>query len=215
MLDWTIYVLTDYSFVAYEPEMRVLDVGFGKGKQLQELKRNGCIAFGVEPNWVCLVSGQQRGIRVLQARAERLPVRNASVDGLVCKTVIPYTDERRALREISRVLKAGAVARLCYHGAGYYLRYLLAGPSWKFRFYGFRALFNTWFYAVTGRRLPGYLGDTIYQSRRRLTRYYRENGLRAVGETHSGTFLRFPVFIYHAIRKVSDGEMFAPVREAG
>jgi SAM-dependent methyltransferase len=204
MLDWKRYTVGEYSFVEYGPAMRVVDVGCGRGTELQELQRSGCVAVGIEPDWQSLVSCRQRGLRVVQACAEHLPVRSACLDGLVGKTVIPYTDERRALGEIGRVLKPGAVARLCSHGAGYYARHLLAGPSWRFRFYGFRTLLGTWLYALTGRRLPGYLGDTIYQSRRRLVSYYRENGLRQLRDYASKTFLGLPVFIYHVVQKGDD-----------
>ena len=138
---------------------------------------------------------------MLQATAEEIPLESAAVDGVVCNVVLPYTDERRTIREIGRILKDAGVGVCCYHGIGYYLRYMLAGTSWKFRFYGLRALVNTWLYAVTGMRLPGFLGDTLYQSRRRLTRYYRESHLRLRQTHRSRTFLGCPVFIYHTIQK--------------
>jgi ubiquinone/menaquinone biosynthesis C-methylase UbiE len=138
---------------------------------------------------------------VLQACAEQLPVKTESLDGLICKGVIPYTDESLALRELSRVLKAEGVAHCCYFGAGYYLRYLLCSPSWKLRFYGLRTLINTWLCSLTGLTLPGFIGDTVYQSHRRLAQHYREGDLRLLKENHAKTFLGFPVFIYHTVQK--------------
>ncbi len=203
-LGWNGYVLEDYSFVEFAPEMRVLDVGCGYGTQLQELGQRGCRAFGIEVDRAALADCRSRGLRVLHACAEQIPVKNAGLDGLVCKVVIPYTDEARVVSEIGRVLKRESVGHLCYHGAGYSLRYLVFAPSWKFRFYGLRTLVNTWLYRATGRRLPGFLGDTIYQSRRRLAKYYRENGLRLLQESPARAFLGFPVFIYHTIQRVRD-----------
>lgn len=204
MFDWFGYVLKSYSFVEYAPEMRVLDVGCGTGAELQELRRRGCLGFGIDPQWEAVVNCRRQGLRVLQACAEQMPFKNASLDGLICKGVIPFTEEPLALREIGRVLKAGAVSRLMYVCAGYYLRFLLFGPTWQFRFYGLRTLLNTWLYAVTGRRLPAFLGDTIYQSRPRVAPYYHKNKLRLWRESLSRTFLGFPVFIYHDIQKVTD-----------
>ena len=100
------------------------------------------------------------------------------------------------------MLKPGASAHLCYHGVGYYLRYLLCASSLKLRFYGLRTLVNTWFYIVTERRVPGFLGDTLFQSRRRLARYYRQSGLSLQKESPSPSFLGCPVFIYHSVRKM-------------
>ena len=117
---------------------------------------------------------------------------------------MPYTDEARVLGEIARLLKPAGTARVCCHGAGYYLRYLLCHTSdWKFRIYGLRSLVNTWVYALLGRRLPGFVGDTLYQSRRRLGNYYRACHLRLVEEHPSPTFMGFPVFIYHVVEKVA------------
>ena len=65
----------------------------------------------------------------MQAKAEEIPLKNASLDGIICKGVIPYTDPMRAFPEIRRVLKADASAHCMYLGAGYYLRYLLCGED--------------------------------------------------------------------------------------
>src|SRR5918996_135452 len=174
---WQDYVLKDYSFVDFALGTLVLDLGCGSGMQLQELRQGGCLAIGIDVDGVALANCQRSGLEVLQACAEQMPVKNESIDGLICKGVIPYTDVPKAFSEISRVLRPGALGYCCNLSAGYYLRYLLLGPSWKFRFYGLRTLVNTWLYTVTGRRLPGFLGDTIYLSRRRLEKHYQENGL--------------------------------------
>lgn len=148
---------------------------------------------------------RDQDLPALVASAERMPFRVESFDGIVCKVVIPYADESRVLREIGRVLRPGGTARICCHGAGYYLRYLLCNTSdWKFRIYGLRSLVNTWLYAWLGKRLPGVIGDTLYQSRRRLGNYYRAGRLRMVKEPPSPTFLGFPVFIYQVVEKVAD-----------
>ncbi len=109
--------------------------------------------------------GRAAGYAVSRAKAEALPFRDGTLDGLVCKVVIPYTDEARAIAEVARVLRPGAVAHVSYHGLGYYLRYLFMDKNWKRRVYAARVLVNTAVYAITGRRLPGFLGDTLYQSR--------------------------------------------------
>ncbi len=159
------------------------------------------MALGLDLDRELLLKCRQHGLTVFQGRAEEMPIKAGSIDGLLCRVALPYTDEAPVLAEIGRVLKAGGVGRLCSVGAGYYARYFLLGQTWRLRFYGLRTLVNTWFYAASGRRLPGFWGDTTYQSIRRLGRYYDDNDLRLVKEEAAKTFWGFPVFIYHLIRK--------------
>jgi hypothetical protein len=119
----------------------------------------------------------------------------------LCKVVLPYTDERRAIKEIGRVLAKGGVAVIYLHGLGYSLRYLFKPDIWKRSVYAARTIFNTMIYRLSGRRLPGFLGDTIFQSDRRLRRYYRSAGLTLESVIQSRRFLGQPVFIGHVVRK--------------
>ncbi len=49
--------------------------------------------------------------------------------------------------------------------------------------------------------LPGFRGDTLYQSRRRLAKYFRENELALLENIPSKRFLGFPVFTFQPIEK--------------
>jgi hypothetical protein len=115
--------------------------------------------------------------------------------------VIPYTHEAKAIAEIARVLRPGGTARVSYHGLGYFLKYLLTDRRWKTRVYGLRSIANTLLYAVSAQRLPGFWGDTLYQSERRLRRYYATNGLELIEAHPSRSFAGAPVFIYHVLRR--------------
>jgi hypothetical protein len=108
-----------------------------------------------------------------------------------------YLAEGPAFAEMSRVLVQYGRAHLVYHGSGYYLCHLVMGRQWKDRFYGLRALVNTWVHAMTGWRLPGFLGDTVYQSRGRLSRHYRARRLAHGKKRQSRSFLGRPVSLYH------------------
>lgn len=202
-VNWSPYFLADFSFCALPVRGIVADIGCGRGTELEGLGGNDCSAFGIDVDEGALLECRSRGLRVLRAHAEQLPVRTACLDGAVCKVVVPYTDESRVLSEIARVLKPGGVGHFSYHGAGYYLRYLLAGRTLALRFYGLRTLFNTWLYALSGRRLPGLFGDTIYQSRRRLAKHYGNAGLRLRQNREAKTFYGWPVFIYHVVEKAA------------
>jgi SAM-dependent methyltransferase len=199
--EWAGYIAEDYDFLDFPHHARVLDLGFGEGTQLRALRARGCAAIGVEYGERQAKRGVELGLPVCRARAECLPIATRTLDGLICKVVIPYTNEARAVAEIARVLRPGGVARVSYHGAGYSLKYLLTDPSWKRRVYGLRTLLNTGLYRLTGLRLPGFMGDTLFQSSRQLQRYYRYVGLELVEEHPAATFGGAPVFIYHTLRK--------------
>jgi SAM-dependent methyltransferase len=204
---WSRYILYDYSFSDFSAVTQVVDVGCGRGAQLEQVAGRGCRAIGVDLDVEALATCATQGLAVVQARAEALPFRTGSLGGLICKVVLPYTDETRALGELSRVLAPHGTAFVCSHGPGYYLRYLLAAPAWKERFYGLRALVNTCFYAVFGWRLPGFLGDTVYQTRGRLARAYRRLGLRLVEDTRSPRFMGLPVFIYQRLERAQKSSL--------
>jgi SAM-dependent methyltransferase len=198
--EWADFALDDFNFASFPPGTRVLDVGCGGGEQLRALRRAGLDVVGVEPGAHLVEQLSAEGFDVRRGVAEQLPVDDRSFDGLVCKVVLPYTDERRAIAEWGRVLRPGAQVRAAFHGAGYYLRYLRQGPGLALRVYATRSLVNTWWYAATGRRLPGFLGDTLYQSSRRLAAYYREHGFVVERAWPSPPYAGRPVFIYHELR---------------
>jgi SAM-dependent methyltransferase len=199
---WAGFDLADYSYTDFAAGDVVVDVGCGNGTQLDELVAHGCRAIGVEADPEKVAALRARGLVVHEAKAESLPLENESVDGVICKVVMPYTDDRAAISECARVLRPAGRMDVVYHGAGYYLRYLFAASSWKYRVYAVRSILNTWFYFLTGTRLPGWVGDTLYQSRRRLARYYAANSLVIDRDSPSRTFLGCPVFIYHRLRKL-------------
>jgi hypothetical protein len=121
--------------------------------------------------------------------------------GVLCKVVLSYTDERRTIAEIARVLAKGGVAVIYLHGPGYSLRYLMKPDVWKFSICATRTILNTMTYRLTGKRLPAFLSDTIFQSDGRLRRCYRSLGLTLESAMESKRFLGTPVFIGHVVRK--------------
>lgn len=131
-----------------------------------------------------------------------MPFVDDSFDGIICNGVLPFTIEDQAMREITRLLKPDGKCYLISLGSGYYLRYLLLSRSFKYKIYGLRALLNTWCWVLFQRQLPGFIGDTIYQSIPRLRRYFNENGLILVNE-RSTSFVGLPVFIYSELHTQS------------
>jgi len=201
MSEWAGYILDDFRF-EFAAGSSVLDLGCGVGGQLSKLADQDVWACGIDPSMAALQSCRTQGLSVIQGKGERLPFLSGSFDGVICKVVLPYTNERRTIGEIGRVLRRGGTAYVVSHGAGYYLRYLLRPPRFAFRVNGARSLLNTWLWASTGRRLPGFLRDTLYQSRRRLLKYYRPAGLELEREFRSPQYLGFPVFLYDRVKKI-------------
>jgi len=89
----------------------------------------------------------------------------------------------------------------CHHGLGYFLSYIVRPPSWKHAVYGVRTIVNTFVYRFSGHRLPGWLGDTVFQTSRQLRRYYDREGLTVREEWPSRRFLHAPVFIYEVLER--------------
>jgi SAM-dependent methyltransferase len=199
--DWKAFARADVPFADFAPGSQVVDLGCGEGNQLAALEAARCVSTGFDVDVVVLGRARGRGLRVVAGAAEAMPLRTAAVDGVVCKVMLPYTDEARVVAEIGRILQQRGKAILCSHGAGYYVRYLVEGPSWPRRAYAVRALLNTWLYSLTGWRLPGFLGDTLYQSRLRLARYYKGAQLVLRHDYPARRFLGLPVFIYQVVMK--------------
>ncbi len=178
----------------------MLDIGCAEGNQARELRKQGCACIGIDYDEAALVRCVQQGVPAVRGRAECLPIPDASVGGIVCKVVLPFTRKREVVKEFGRVLAPGARGFVSTHASGYYLRYLVVG-SFRDRMYSARVFLATWLYVLTGRRLPGFLGDTIYQSVPRLLACYREAGLGLERQIESPRFMGLRVFIYHIVSK--------------
>jgi len=204
-MSWSAFLRSDFEFTSSGPGAVVVDIGCGEGEQLTALRERGCQPIGVDVDRGATAVCRAGGFPAVVASAEHLPLRARIADGVICKVSLPYTDESAAIAECARLLRSGGVMTACYHGIGYYVRMVLCESSAKLRFYGLRAMANTWYYHLTGKRLRGWIGDTIYQSRGRLQRYYRTAGLALDEELAGPRFLGLPVFVYHRLRKLDPG----------
>lgn len=99
---------------------RVLDAGCGSGVQTARLTALGFTAHGVDVSAGLLAAARKRldRPRLALAAVEALPYGDASFDGAVCcgSTLSFVNDPARALGELGRVLRPGAVLLLdCEH----------------------------------------------------------------------------------------------------
>jgi ubiquinone/menaquinone biosynthesis C-methylase UbiE len=96
---------------------RTVDLGCGTGRNLP-LYGSDVRVIGVDPERRSLRRARQRAPRVplVQARAEALPFRAASVDTVVSGLVFCSVDDpRRGLAEVTRVLRPDGALRMLEH----------------------------------------------------------------------------------------------------
>jgi ubiquinone/menaquinone biosynthesis C-methylase UbiE len=99
--------------VAGAGERRVLDLGCGTGLVAESLRSGSRWIWGLDLSYPMLRKAQSRlGPRVVQGRAEALPLRSTSLDMVVCRQVLHYTREAEVLCEMARVLRPGGELRL-------------------------------------------------------------------------------------------------------
>ena len=90
----------------------VVDIGCGRGTSLAQLLSRDCAVLGVDMAADALTATRQAicGVRVVCARGTELPLRTASVGGILAECSLSLMSSRRAaLAEWARVLRPGAV----------------------------------------------------------------------------------------------------------
>lgn len=92
------------------PGARVLDVGCGSGDSLRLLREYGLHPLGIDLSMKQLrrSSSSKPGALLVRGNACSLPLRNASLDGILCECVLSLlADTSAALKEFHRVIKPG------------------------------------------------------------------------------------------------------------
>jgi SAM-dependent methyltransferase len=174
---------------------RVLDVGCGAGQEmLPFVSRMDATGVGVdiapEVGKVGrdLFAAKNCSDRVvfMRAAAESLPFCSAVFDVVICRIALPYTDNRRALDEMARVLRKEGVLLLKIHHAVFYLRDLKnALSSFKVlsAVHAVRVLVAGSIYHVFGKQPRNrVVGNESYHTRWLLSRELKRRGLNIIGE---------------------------------
>ncbi|MBV8246225.1 MAG: methyltransferase domain-containing protein [Candidatus Eremiobacteraeota bacterium] len=91
------------------PGASVLDLGCGVGFASEHFVRSGCKVIGVDQSEAALQQARERlpAAKWHQAPVEKLPLRPATVDLVVCGQAFHYFDRTKAMNEVLRVLKPG------------------------------------------------------------------------------------------------------------
>jgi SAM-dependent methyltransferase len=94
---------------------RILDVGAGTGRMSAPLLAAGYDVVAVEPldAMRAILAGHIGSERAFAARAEALPLEDASVDGVVCSDAWHWFDGARAADELARVVRPGGGVVVC------------------------------------------------------------------------------------------------------
>jgi len=109
---------------------RVLDVGCGAGHELLPFASEGAFAIGLDlapevghaGRQLFAQQGQEANVAFIRGAAERIPFPSGAFDLVICRLVLPYTDNARALKEFARVLRPGGALLLKIHHARYYFQ---------------------------------------------------------------------------------------------
>lgn len=145
---------------------RVLDVGCGGGQDLLPFAAAGVTLVGadIDPETVTWarerIAGSLPDVRIafVAAAAEGLALASGSIDVVLCRVTIPYTDNRAALSEMARVLRPGGVLLLRTHRPRYYVGKFFDGirrRSPLFSIHALRVLLSGTIYRITGRQPRG------------------------------------------------------------
>ncbi len=159
----------------------VLDVGCGAGQELLPfVKEFDAFGIGLDISPEAGKAGAElfqkhaaeSRVIFIRGASEKLPFLDGTLDVVVSRLSLPYTNNHQALSEISRVLKAGGILFLKIHHARYYVKQLLSGiknRNVKSVVHALRVLLNGSIYFWTGHQPMNHiLGRETFKTRRRL-----------------------------------------------
>lgn len=92
---------------------RVLEIGFGPGHLLVELKRMGLPVIGLDESWQMIrharanLQRKKLPAALLRGYAQNLPFANSSLDSVLCTFPSEYIADKRTQAELLRILKPG------------------------------------------------------------------------------------------------------------
>jgi ubiquinone/menaquinone biosynthesis C-methylase UbiE len=191
---------------------RVLDLGCGAGQGLIPFaERTDAFCVGVDiaqevgevGRRVFASFGMENRAEFLVARGEELPFASDSFDVVLCLVSLPYMDNRKALREIARVLRPNGKLVLKIHAPRFYLEMIrrrVGSLSLKELAYPIFSLFGGTISTIFGRQPLGnfWKGKEIFQTENFLRSEFAKIGL----EIESGMPDSNPLTPSFRVRKV-------------
>jgi len=145
------------------PGSIVLDVGCGGGQTLFALaNRHPSLALGMDRDPLHLDIAQSFALNFSlrngsfafqQADGNFLPLRDSSVDFLICRGALNYLYIRQALQEMARVLKPGGRIFIHALGLGFFMQRVLKSSHFLGRLDALFVIFNGAVYFLTGKQI--------------------------------------------------------------
>jgi ubiquinone/menaquinone biosynthesis C-methylase UbiE len=90
------------------PQLRLLDLGCGRGGVIEQLGEALDRPVGIDPDLASLREFRLPDVPLAQALADHIPLQDECVDVMVCSWVFEHLDDPpRVLAEVRRVLKPG------------------------------------------------------------------------------------------------------------
>lgn len=170
----------------------VLDVGCGAGQELLPFaEKTRALCIGIDVGREVGEIGQEVFRRhgfagraeFFRAQGEHLPFADASFDTVICRVALPYMDNRKALAEMSRVLKPHGKFFLKIHAPKFYygmIRRRIGTLNPKQVAYPVFSLLGGSWSILTGQQPAGgfWAGKEIFQTKRFLRGELAKNNLR-------------------------------------
>ena len=107
------------SIVQFVPMGRILDVGCGTGKLVQELQSKGYVAFGLDRELSMLRRSKalaEATSKIVRGDASALPFQTGTFDACVSTFPSRFIVQRSTLDEVSRVLRPGGTFAIVLSG---------------------------------------------------------------------------------------------------
>ena len=169
---------------------QVLDIGCGDGQELIPFVTIlGADGIGLDPTPHAGVTAlklfdqvyPKAHVGFLRGSAENLPFGSDSFDLVICRLVLPYTDNVVAIGEIDRVLRPGGRVILKIHHFRYYLRMVgkIASPGGiRSALYASRTILAGVVYHLFGKQFRNkVIGSDTFQTKWLLQKELARKGL--------------------------------------
>ena len=200
------YLLVDA--VGNKSVKKVLDVGCGAGQELLPfLEKTSAFCVGIDAadelgkvtREVFSKKDFENRFAFVRSFGEQMPFANSSFDVVLCRVALPYMDNRKAISEISRILKTGGTFLLKTHAPAFYfgmIRQRIGTFSAKQLAYPLICLTGGIVHSISGKQLQNgvWKGKEIYQTQRFIEKECARNGMKIEGYL-SDTNLQTPSFV--------------------
>ena len=166
-----------------------LEIGSGNGQWLIALAEEFDEVIGIEPlkpirefskKKICEYPKLSSKIKIVEASAENIPVKDGYVDTILCAGVFMFTEQKKTIAEISRILKKGGKVCITANGQGYFWKYIIDGfkyKSYEKMRYGIEGLVFTWKKWLTGKETKGWATSV---SIREMKNIFKKNDLNLI-----------------------------------